>query len=497
MRCVATSVQKPKGCHSWYTPLTPLLVSVWQRIVQTYGLPFAPAEPPSDVPLLRRPDLLMSVHMAKPGDAFSFKAWASDASPRGDCESTAAAAAALHTVLPSTFAIARLREDPDGARLLAALSEHTPGQGTSAAALARPSRFALLLAAYEREGMRAQMANLPVALALNRTKAALVSGTAGERPSSHTPNECNASLTPGTPMVCLWTAAAYDQNGRWMLGVSLCAPPSGNEGMADVFQDDRGQMALATPHALPEVWRHHLLTQARAHETDIIWVTDGAAIAHPTKNLSDLSDRHQELIYSRSTKQKPPRSKTNLRCIVVAAHRYAPVLRTIIESLDERTTMYIADVSGKRAVHQASYAAHLTETVDARTAEERSPHILSHGPTIVKVGDGDAIPSDRPHSAVLIGDDVVRQALGRTGTAYINRSAGQASIETKENREGLHSALVDCLVGRSTSLLATFGVSLVVGGAPQGKLVCTSSCYPQPRNPPPWVYGKPGAKTWR
>ena len=69
-----------------------------------------------------------------------------------------------------------------------------------------------------------------------------------------------------------------------------------------------------------------------------------------------------------------------------AVHRFAPVLRSIIDSLDGRTTMYIADVSGKRAVHQASYAARLTEMVDVSMAEDRSPHVLHHGPTIVKVG---------------------------------------------------------------------------------------------------------------
>lgn len=70
------------------------------------------------------------------------------------------------------------------------------------------------------------------------------------------------------------------------------------------------------------------------------------------------------------------------------------------------------------------------------------------------------------------------QALGRTVTGYTTRCEGESSQETVENRESLHSLLVECLAGLHGTLLASFGLSFVTGSAAQGKLMGARSCYP-------------------
>ena len=77
------------------------------------------------------------------------------------------------------------------------------------------------------------------------------------------------------------------------------------------------------------------------------------------------------------------------------------MLRSVIDSLDVRCTMYVADVTGKRPLHQAAYAAHLTEQVDASFAEDKAAFLLRHGLAVVKVRspspDLEAPPPLPPH----------------------------------------------------------------------------------------------------
>jgi hypothetical protein len=89
------------------------------------------------------------------------------------------------------------------------------------------------------------------------------------------------------------------------------------------------------------------------------------------------------------------------------------------------------------------------------------------------------------------------QALGRTKKGYGNKQEGAQTHETVENREGLHSLLIDCLVGANGTLLGSFGLSIVTGSAAQGKLMSARSCYPPVPEPPYWVKGTKGAHAWR
>ena len=155
----------------------------WQRVLMTAGLRLAP-EPPLAPPLAPRlklwgPDFLVSLHAGKPGDLYAYFPWQNDALPKGDCESAKAAVAARQVTLPSPYAIAKLCEDSEGQALFTALSEQRARSLTEQsayAAAARPSRFAVLLAAVSRDAARARMANLPMATAAFEAGEALVSG---------------------------------------------------------------------------------------------------------------------------------------------------------------------------------------------------------------------------------------------------------------------------------------------------------------------------------
>ena len=71
------------------------------------------------------------------------------------------------------------------------------------------------------------------------------------------------------------------------------------------------------------------------------------------------------------------------------------------------------------------------------------------------------------HGAVAV------KAIGRTVKGY--DTPGQLkpgrSRETVENRETLNSLLMECLAGKSGRLLGSFGLVIVVGSAPKGKLM--------------------------
>ena len=118
-------------------------------------------------------------------------------------------------------------------------------------------------------------------------------------------------------------AAGYAQDGLWQLGISVGAPhPENRE--PPRLEGSRGQMACCTPHALIEVWRHHVVNHTKAKEDDLIWCTDGACFSHPTKNISDFTDRQQELIYSRSA----PHGYVCMHMAWAGWHRVATHLRS-------------------------------------------------------------------------------------------------------------------------------------------------------------------------
>ena len=304
----------------------------------------------------------MSVHAGKPGDAFAFKPWSNG--DKGDCESAKAIAAAKKIALPSRFAVAKLVEHDEGDVLFASLSERiTESDKTKGA---RPSRFAVVLAAIQRDVARARLANLPVALAAFEAAEALLSGEHnGINPPLSTPLSSTPLLSLCVYMLmCADTsAAAYDEQCTLQLGVTIGAPDPKNVEMEHMLDGPLGQMALCTVHALHDVWRHHLILQAKAHVRDVIWLTDGCPLAHPTLNTQNMTNREQDLMYS----------------------KFAPILRTIVDGLDSRSTIYIADVTGKRPLHQAAFAAHLTEDIDVGNAEDRAPFLLRHSNTVVKV----------------------------------------------------------------------------------------------------------------
>jgi hypothetical protein len=352
------------------------------RVLQTQGVPLVPASSagsgsPSGV-RLAAPDFVLSLHAGKPPDLFAFKPWPNEPGVRGDCESKAAAVVAARITLPSPFAVLQLAKWAEGRALLNALTSRlTSAERTGG--VARPSRFALVSASLQRDSERARLASLPV---------------------------MRLALEGADSMV---SAAAYDEHGLWLLGITVGPPHEENTIMVGVFSGQYGQMAVCSPHALTPVWRHHPITHAKAAAGDTLWCVDGAALAHPLLNVGSFTNRQQELIYS----------------------RYADVLRLLVDNLDTRTTIYIADVTGKRPIHQAAYAARLVNEIDVGKAEERASFALRHAPAVVK-------------------------AVGRTVTGYKTSRPGEETVETVENRETLHSLLVDALAGQAGLLLTCF-----------------------------------------
>ena len=274
-----------------------------QRVLQTYGLPLAPD--PSFGVRLERPDFVLSVHYGKPADLFFFRPWRNsegEKSSRGDwycckasipegpspplhppnplnptppphpseecsfvfpvpapigSESSAAVQAAIQLVLPSQFALTKLVEDSTGQAILKSLNTRATVQGSGQKA-ARPSRFALILAAFERDAARARLANLPESLAAFEAAVALVSG----RLLGGEPTQRRDGVGTHPTAMCIdprfAPAAAYDKRALWLLGMNISTPHADNTEMVGAFDGPLGQMAVCSPHALPSVWRQYI-----------------------------------------------------------------------------------------------------------------------------------------------------------------------------------------------------------------------------------------------
>ena len=127
----------------------------------------ATAEAEIQLPVVRYPDYLTSLHAGKPADLFEFRPWPNNISPKGDVDGQAAVRQAEEVVLPSLCAVVCLIRDEVGRKLLSALDRKS-GSG------ARPSRFAILSAAFDMQLARCELLNLVFGVATYQFALAMV-----------------------------------------------------------------------------------------------------------------------------------------------------------------------------------------------------------------------------------------------------------------------------------------------------------------------------------
>ena len=278
--------------------------------------------------------------------------------------------------------------------------------------LARPSRFALVLCWLER--MRARMRLL---------------------------NQYHRA-TAFEAAIAFVSAQGYCRQGLDLLGIEL-------ESTSKLLSQPQRQLAMSSVHAIHEVWQSHLHIHAKAPRSCRLECVDSWPLSHRHKNTGDIADTIQGIVYS----------------------QFTGVARMIVDGIDPRATIFVANTAGARPVAMAAYAARLHSTPDICAAALEPEHCLCTPSTVVV-------------------------AIGRTTDAYSTKGDDATRKVTVENLESLNALRLVCLGGSCRTLLCLFGHSLHNGASGDGKLVTCPIDYPTAPPAPHYLKGRPGVKQW-